>query len=139
MESIAAPCTNSMELSVEFVEMSISDLFLPRHPSLDFPLVVTQVTTNFQRRHMSSSHFNLVSKLHSCHYLIGEIFSEPSEQDRYRMLLQAMTAARVGKYLTNADDARPFVAMAIYVTEHLVAERYLVAQLGNGQNVSEFI
>ena len=50
-----------------------------------------------------------------------------------------MAAARVGKYLTNVNDARPFVVMAIYVTEHLVAERYLVAQLGNNQNVSELI
>lgn len=73
------------------------------------------------------SDFSLVSKTHPCNFLIGEVASEKNESDRWRMLLQATAAARVGRYLTKNNE-RPFILIAFYLTKELIVEQYLISQ-----------
>ena len=64
--------------------------------------------------------------------------SNKDTSDRYRMLLQATAAARVGRYLMESG-ARPFVLMGIYLTKNFVAERYLVCGAGKDKGVCRFV
>jgi hypothetical protein len=84
-----------------------------------------------------SSDLSMISKRHRCPYMIAEVVSNKDTSDRYRMLLQATAAARVGRYLMKSS-ARPFVLMGIYLTKDLVAERYLVCQAGKDNKVCQF-
>ncbi|KAI5119409.1 hypothetical protein M0805_004896 [Coniferiporia weirii] len=61
-------------------------------------------------------------------FIIGEVVSDPDGSDRWRMLCQAIVLARVGSYLLKEKSARTFVVMAVYVTNHYIAERYFVYQ-----------
>ena len=84
------------------------------------------------------SDLSLVSAPHLCHFIVGEVISQKDESDRYRMLLQAMVAARVGKHLMKSDKT-PFILMALYLRKDLTVERYLVSQTGeNGLLVCAF-
>jgi hypothetical protein len=85
-----------------------------------------------------NSDLSMISKHHRCPYMIAEVISKTDMSDRYRMLLQAIAAARVGRYLMKSG-ARPFVLMAIYLTKDLVAERYLVCQAGEYKKVCRFV
>jgi len=63
--------------------------------------------------------------LNSCPLILVEECSDRQEElDRYRMLLQAGLLVRV----MNSFTTEPFVAVAVYITAHCVAERYLVFQ-----------
>jgi hypothetical protein len=61
-------------------------------------------------------------------FLFFEVCSDRSaESDRSRMLLQAGLLVRVmNSFRDNGEE--PFIAVAIYITAHSVAERYLVYQ-----------
>ena len=76
------------------------------------------------------SDLSLVSAAHLCHFIVGEVISQKNESDRYRMLLQAIVAARVGRYLMQSDKT-PFILMALYLRKDLTVERYLVSQAGD--------
>ena len=75
---------------------------------------------------MPKSDLSLISATHLCHFIIGEVVSLKDETDRYRMLLQAIVAARVGRYLMT-DSKQPFIVMALYLKGNLTVERYLVS------------
>ena len=63
--------------------------------------------------------------LHGCPLIIVEICSDANnESDRYRMLLHAGLLARV----MNSKTEERFIVVAVYITRHFVADRYLVYQ-----------
>ncbi|KAG1766756.1 kinase-like domain-containing protein [Suillus placidus] len=59
-------------------------------------------------------------------FLVCEVISQKKEEDRYRMLLQAITAARAGQFLMVDGAPKPFFVVAIYLCANLTAERYVV-------------
>ena len=67
------------------------------------------------------SDLSLVSKTYLCHFIIGEVVSQKDESDRYRMLLQALMVARVGRFLVKSDKT-PFILMALYLKKDLTVE-----------------
>jgi hypothetical protein len=54
------------------------------------------------------------------------MISQKKEEDRYRMLLQAIAVARVGQFLMVDGAPKPFFVVAIYVCANLTAERYVI-------------
>ncbi|KAG2134466.1 hypothetical protein DEU56DRAFT_809215, partial [Suillus clintonianus] len=70
----------------------------------------------------------IVSSPLSCFpFLFCEIISQKEEEDRYRMLLQAITVARAGQFLMGDGAPKPFFVVAIYLRANLTAERYVVS------------
>ena len=53
------------------------------------------------------------------------------------MLLQALVAAHVGRYLVESDKT-PFILMALYLKKDLTIEQYLVSQTGENLSVCAF-
>jgi hypothetical protein len=96
-------------------------------------------TTDATCSYKPSSDLSIVSEHHRCPYMIAEVISNKDASDRYRMLLQATAAARVGRYLLKTVAAQPFVLMGIYLTKDLVVERYLVCQAGEDKKVHRFV
>ena len=62
-----------------------------------------------------------------CPLIMVEVCSNHSESDRFRMLLQCGLLVRAINSLKRTESVS-FVAVAIYITKHLAAERYLVYQ-----------
>ena len=62
--------------------------------------------------------------------ILGEIVSDPDKgKDRFRMLLQAVALARVIFALRKAGSTQyPFI-VAVYLTQDMTAERYIVMKL----------
>jgi hypothetical protein len=91
-----------------------------------FPLfIVCKNMSDLPRRYNPSSDFSIWFQRFSLPLIIGEIISGKDQQDRYRMLVQAVALARVVFALTKPDSAPPFI-VAIYLTEEMVAERYIL-------------
>lgn len=67
--------------------------------------------------------------------MIGEVISVKNESDRYRMLLQAIVAARVGRYVRKDGTPKGFILLALYLTRTLTVERYLVCQCAEDSQV----
>jgi len=63
-----------------------------------------------------------------CPFLISEVVSDGDESDRFRMLLEAIAVARAGQYLTRQGQ---FFVVAVYLRANLIAERYVVANIGS--------
>ncbi|KAH7904687.1 kinase-like domain-containing protein [Hygrophoropsis aurantiaca] len=80
--------------------------------------------------------FSVSSPTHLCPIVISEIVSQNSEQDKCRMLVEAIVAARAGQYLLKAQSDKQFFIVAIYLRESLIAERYIVAQTRHDRGVS---
>ncbi|KAF8868629.1 hypothetical protein BD779DRAFT_914334 [Infundibulicybe gibba] len=59
--------------------------------------------------------------------ITSDAISNKNEMDRAQMQIQAIALARAGQYLIN-DPHELFFVVAIYFTDDLVAERYIVAQ-----------
>ena len=60
-------------------------------------------------------------------YLMVEVQSHRNQIDRYRMLLQAACAARLGRQLYK----QPFVVVALYIENSGTVTRYFVFQSGD--------
>jgi hypothetical protein len=58
-------------------------------------------------------------------FLVCEVISQKNEEDRYRMLLQAITVAQAGQFLMDSAT-KPFFVVTIYLCANLTAERYVV-------------
>lgn len=69
------------------------------------------------------SDYMLISN--NCPLLLIEIHSNGNDSDRSRMLLQGGMLVRV---MNSIKKQKSFVAMAIYVTDNCMAERYLMYQ-----------
>ena len=100
-------------------------------------LMDSQVHLDVLCKYTPHSDLSLVSKTYLCHFIIGEVISQKDESDRYRMLLQALVAARVGRYLMKSDKT-PFILMALYLKKDLTVERYLLSQTGENLSVCAF-
>jgi hypothetical protein len=92
----------------------------------DFPYSVTVAADCFS--YTPRSDFLLL--LDSCPFLFIEVCSDPSEHDRFWMLLQAGILVRVMNSFKNNREGefKSFIAVAIYVNSKFTAERYLVGQ-----------
>ena len=67
-------------------------------------------------------------------HLIVEVQSERRESDRYRMLLQAACAARLGHMCYD----EPFIVMALYIENTGKVTQYLVFQRDDNRKVCAF-
>ena len=82
------------------------------------------------------SDFSVVSKDFLSPLMLCEVISERDESDRWRMLLQAIAAARVGHHLQKSHTQQmPFFVAAIYLRANLTAERYIVMQTASDGKV----
>lgn len=59
--------------------------------------------------------------------MVCEVISMPSEADRWRMLVEAIAAVRIGHYLKKSQT-KPFFVVAVYLRANMTAERYVVMQ-----------
>ena len=100
-------------------------------------LMDSQVHPDVLCKYTPHSNLSLVSKTYLCHFIIGEVVSQKDESDRYRMLLQALVAAHVGRFLVKSDKT-PFILMALYLKKDLTVEQYLVSQTGENLLVCAF-
>ncbi|KAI5988876.1 hypothetical protein EDC04DRAFT_2912387 [Pisolithus marmoratus] len=80
------------------------------------------------------------SQGHLIPFFVSEVISMKSEDDRFRMLLQAIAAARAGKILLKKTAERKFFVVAVYLNKNMIASRYIVMQTGqdNDEPTEEF-
>lgn len=65
-----------------------------------------------------------------CPLMLCEVVSDPDERDRWRMLVQAIAAARVGYCLEKRHmPDKPFFITAVYLRGVMTAQRYIVMQM----------
>ena len=81
------------------------------------------------------SDFMISSRSFLFPFLISEVILQRNEQDRYRMLLQAIAVARAGQYLMEAGAPMRFFVVAVYLHADLTVERYVVTHTGPGRKV----
>ncbi|KAI6006171.1 hypothetical protein F5J12DRAFT_832652 [Pisolithus orientalis] len=82
------------------------------------------------RKYRPKSDLMATSARHLTPFFVSEVISLKQEDDRFRMLLQAIAAARAGKMLLKETAERKFFVVAVYLNKHLVASRYIVMQTG---------
>ncbi|KIJ58017.1 hypothetical protein HYDPIDRAFT_190913 [Hydnomerulius pinastri MD-312] len=103
--------------------------------SWKFPCFLNTInipTFDAWRKFTPKNGFMVTSTSHSIPFLISEVIPNSNEQDRYRMLLQAVATARAGCFLMKHNSMKKFFVVAIHVTNELTAERYIVmARPGN--------
>jgi len=78
------------------------------------------------RRYSYEPRSDYLFSLDTCPQINIEVSSGVNQRDRYRMLLQAGLLVRVVNKLATRNS---FVVIAIYITEELTAEWYLVYQV----------
>ncbi|KAG5638069.1 hypothetical protein H0H81_002037 [Sphagnurus paluster] len=67
--------------------------------------------------------------------IIAEVVSKKEKQDRYRMLVQAISLARLAFQLRRpGSTAHPFI-VAIYMTDVMIVERYILMQIESTNEV----
>ncbi|TDL20627.1 hypothetical protein BD410DRAFT_361709 [Rickenella mellea] len=92
------------------------------------PLLVEIQGERFRRRYKPNNNFSLAHPNFSP-YIIGEVATDESESNRYRMLIQGAAAVRLGNAMrASKSEEQPFILQAIYLTNDFVAERYLMYQ-----------
>lgn len=77
----------------------------------------------------------VASPLFSVPFVISEMISESKENkenDRSRMLVEAIALARAGQFLLKSTSEKRFFVVAICLDISLVASRYIVMQTGQG-------
>ncbi|KAI6002621.1 hypothetical protein F5J12DRAFT_840168 [Pisolithus orientalis] len=82
------------------------------------------------RKYKPKSDLMATSARHLNPFFVSEVISLKQEDDRFRMLLQAIAAARAGKILLKETAKRKFFVVAVYLNKDLVASRYIVMQTG---------
>ena len=71
--------------------------------------------------------------------MVGEVIGITSGEDRYRMLCQAIAETRTLNFNVQDSQQGTFVVMAVYITDKLFAERYLLyPRAKNDSHVSPF-
>ena len=94
-----------------------------------FPLFIRRRdNTNALCRFYPRSDFGVAHPEYLCPLVVSETFSEENESDRWRMLIEAIAAARAGHFLMKSDAEERFFVVAIYLRRSLEAERYIVMQ-----------
>ncbi|KAH9932993.1 kinase-like domain-containing protein [Fomitopsis serialis] len=72
--------------------------------------------------------WSVTSVAYKCPLIISEVVSQDNVEDRWRMLVEAIVAARVGHHLRKTTSQKPFFVTAIYFTKQLEAEVYVLHQ-----------
>ncbi|GBE81004.1 hypothetical protein SCP_0307270 [Sparassis crispa] len=105
--------------------------------SWQFPMFVTRRDSlgHVQKFHPNSD-FSVVLREFQCPVILSEVVSQKDENDRYRMLVEAIVAARVGKYLLKPTSRKQFFVIAIYLTAFLEVERYIVSEDSSPQKIN---
>ncbi|KIM53127.1 hypothetical protein SCLCIDRAFT_459901 [Scleroderma citrinum Foug A] len=94
-----------------------------------FPLFIRRRdNTNALCRFYPRSDFGVAHPEYLCPLVVSETFYEENESDRWRMLIEAIAAARAGHFLMKSDAEERFFVVAIYLRRSLEAERYIVMQ-----------
>lgn len=96
-----------------------------REMPLKFPLFIScPAMSDIPRKYTPASEFSVWFRRLDLPLIIAEVISK-NDQDRYRMLVQAISLARLAFYLrSHGSNAHPFI-VAIYMTANLVVERYI--------------
>ncbi|KIK75411.1 hypothetical protein PAXRUDRAFT_492516 [Paxillus rubicundulus Ve08.2h10] len=71
-----------------------------------------------------------------CPFVLCEVISDPTEADRWCMLVEAIAAVRAGYHITKSGSVNRFFIVAIYIRANLTAERYIVMQTTSDGQVS---
>ncbi|KAI6012997.1 kinase-like domain-containing protein [Pisolithus marmoratus] len=106
-----------------------------------FPIFVgTREALDVWRKYRPKSDLMVSSQGHLIPFFVSEVISMKSEDDRFRMLLQAIAAARAGKILLKKTAERKFFVVAVYLNKNMIASRYIVMQTGqdNDEPTEEF-
>ena len=70
--------------------------------------------------------------------MIGKFMNDSDGDDRYRLLCEGMAAVRTINEIAHLPGEERFVVMVVYITETLVAERYILFLSGeNNKHVSQ--
>ncbi|PCH41524.1 hypothetical protein WOLCODRAFT_163170 [Wolfiporia cocos MD-104 SS10] len=102
------------------------------------PLLIGDGSSNSWHPYNPKNDFMLSMTESEFPLIIGESVSDvETEADRARMLLQAAVYVRVGNHFRKDDNE--FVQLCIYLNKHLEAERYLVYQHSNSDEIVEGI
>ncbi|KAF8873428.1 hypothetical protein BD779DRAFT_1477011 [Infundibulicybe gibba] len=110
--------------------------------TVDMPWAFPMFVTPKDRKHSCCKYVpksDLMVEFTELRYplIISEVISLKNKSDRTRMLLQAIAMARAGQYLIN--EGEQFFVVAIYLDAGLVAERYMVAQIGSNDKARDRI
>jgi hypothetical protein len=87
-----------------------------------FKLIVSIEPPKKKYRYTPQSDFHV--SVDQLVYLLVEVQSERDQSDRYRMLLQAACAARLGRQIYN----NPFIVVALYIENSGRVTRYFIFQ-----------
>ncbi|KAI5987634.1 hypothetical protein EDD15DRAFT_1473424 [Pisolithus albus] len=99
-----------------------------------FPLFVRNNAADSWRKYTPKSDLMVSSAGHLIPFFVSEVISKKNQEDRYRMLLQAIAVARAGKKLLKETSKRPFFVVAVYLDMEMVASRYIVTQTGRDRD-----
>ncbi|KAN0081581.1 hypothetical protein V8E55_009205, partial [Tylopilus felleus] len=101
--------------------------------SWGFPIFVnTSSTINVCRKFTPRSDWMVISPQFRIPFIISEVISNKTQNDRWRMLVEAIPLARAGQFLLKPTSKKTFFVVAIYVTANLVASRYIVMPTEDG-------
>ncbi|KAL6298582.1 hypothetical protein BKA93DRAFT_47137 [Sparassis latifolia] len=104
--------------------------------SWSFPMfIATRGMTEPWRKFTPDSDSDVISRTHFCPFVISDVMSQKHEQDRHRMLLEAIVAARTGSYLLKDRSQSRFFIVAVYLAASLCASRYIVTKADSGRQV----
>ena len=128
-------------MSSSHVEVQLMIMKYFREKPWGFPIFLSaqdQSIPDFWYRFPPKSEFMVSSPSFLSPFLISEVAKENAE-DRSRMLLQAIAAARAGQCLMEDGAPIQFFVVAIYLCANLTAERYVVAHIRPNRQVYCFI
>jgi len=111
-------------------------ILLFRQLSWKFPMFISARSGEYDavNKYKPSNDFGVIHSNFGIPFVVGEIISKPKEEDRYRMLVQAIAQARTGDYLMKPGSEMQFFIIAIYVTASMKVERYIVTKDNMSQN-----
>ncbi|KAI6014664.1 hypothetical protein EDC04DRAFT_655849 [Pisolithus marmoratus] len=100
-----------------------------------FPIFVrTNDVLDIWRKYKPKSDLMASSANHLIPFFVSNAISMTNEGDRFRMLLQAIAAARAGNILLKKTSKRNFFVVAVYLDKNMVASRYIIIQTGEGSD-----
>ncbi|KAL6305209.1 hypothetical protein BKA93DRAFT_780468, partial [Sparassis latifolia] len=145
-EKIAQNISSSLKASsfaVYFIHPPFFSWRPPQDPleykeqlSWNFPMfIATCGMAEPWRKFTPDSDFGVISRTHLCPFVISDVISQKHEQDRHRMLLEAIVAARTGSYLLKDRSQSRFFVVAVYLAASLCASRYIVTEADSGRQV----
>ncbi|KAG5650424.1 hypothetical protein H0H81_012315 [Sphagnurus paluster] len=108
---------------------SDDNLLYKEEMPLKFPLFVSlSAMSELPRKYTPASDFSVWFRQLSLPLIIAEVVPKKEKQDRYRMLVQAISLARLAFHLRRpGSTAHPFI-VSIYMTAGMIVKRYILMQ-----------